>query len=445
MFRWRKRPRNPDKPPRTDTDVLVAMRAARTLTRMHISATFALALASLVCVLGLFGAIFTLQNQTVDHVLRVNGVLQAIEQSTPVTHNTGGVVSNVFVTNGEIVTEGQILMSLDASDIEEELQTAQRAVVGLMLQSLCLQAELNARTEFQVAPELRVALGRLNQIEKLQRSVRDCKLHLRQVALQKLKQHSGLVSLQDQVNIHTRLSGADRSLRGRLRQVAQEPGGEELQEILSLQSLTKTLRNSLKHAELRKQLIDYQVKTETAKLEAETKLRRRLDQITDGLAAAEARLAELDQLKQNRFVYASDSGRVQRLRVKEGGKRIARGAYILEIAPLTTDFEVLATVSVADLSYVRVGQPVTVGLSSGLPRPVFVPAVIARITKATENTRALSIAIARESLNKRDLLIGDRSLNGLGERSEALIEVQAENAFRSLRRILTAQFVPEPV
>ncbi|MCP5074753.1 MAG: HlyD family efflux transporter periplasmic adaptor subunit [Rhodobacteraceae bacterium] len=445
MFWFKKRVKKPDKLPVTDTDVLVAMRATRTLMRMHFSATLALVLASAACVAGLFGAFFILQNHTVDHVLRVNGVLQAVEQSTPVTHNTGGVVSNVFVTDGEIVTEGQILMSLDASDIESELQTAQRAVVGLMLESQCVKAELESRTDLTVAAELRVALGRLNQHEKLTRSVRDCKSHLHQVALQRLKQRSALVSLRDQINIYTRLSKADVSLRGRLRQIGQEPGGEDLQDILNLQSLTKSLRNSLKRSELLKQLTDFRVKTETANLKTNTRLRRLLDQITDGLAAAEARLAELDQIKRNRFVYASDSGRVQRLRVKEGGKRIARGAYILEIAPLTTNFEVLATVTVANLPYVRVGQSVTVGLSSGLPRPVFVPAVIARISKATENTRTLSIAIAREDLNKRDLLIGDRSLNGLGERSEALITVQAENALKSLRNIMSANFAEDPI
>ncbi len=425
-----------ENPSLVETDVLVALRAARTLTRMHLSASFALGVASLICTAGVLGMFAVLYTQTVDHVLRVDGVLQAVEQSTPVTHNTGGVVSNVFVTDGQIVTEGQILMSLDASDIQVEYDQARRAVAGLMLQSLCLKAERDRQTKVLVPPELRVVLGRLNQIEKLKRSVRDCKSQLLQAALQRLKHRGERAALQDQVILYTRLSKADHSLRNRLHQLGSEAGANDLQDVLSQQSLVKTLRNSIRLSELLQKLTALKVNDETGRLGREDGLARQLDSITDALAQAESRLSELDQLQRNRFVFASNSGRVQRLRIKEGGKRIARGAYILEIAPLTTDFEVLATVRVADLPYVRIGQSVTVGLSSGLPRPIMVPAVIAGITKATENTRTLSIAIRREDLNKRDLLIGERSLNGLGERSEALIEVQAGNALKSLRNIL---------
>ncbi len=438
---WRfKRKLKPENPGRVDTEVLVAMRAARTLLHMHLGATFALSVAAIICILGLAGATYILATQSVDHVLRVNGVLQAVEQSTPVTHDTGGIVSNVFVTEGEIVAEGQILMSLDASDIENGHAEAQRAVARLILQSQCLKAERDKNTQVLVPADLKVALGRLNQLEEMRRSVRDCRGNLRKAALRRMADHGERVALENQIHLYSRLSHTGQSLRGRLHQLGEEVQELELQKTLNLQNLIGTLKNLIKLDDLRNQLAKMLMLQQETEITKTQQINRQLDNIIDALALAEQQLARLDRIKRNRYIYASNSGRVQRLRIKQGGKRIARGAYIMEISPLTTNFEVLATVNVSDLSYVRVGQNVTVSLSSGLPRAVAVPATVVRIAKATENTRTLSIAIQREDLNKRDLLVGDRSLNGLGERSEALIAVQSKNALETLKEILRSNF-----
>ena len=431
-----KKEKNPEVLERVETETLVAMRAARTVLRMHIGASFALSVASIICIAGLVGSVVFLGNQTVDHVLKVHGILQAVEQSTPVTHDTGGIVSNVFVSEGEIVSEGQILMSLDANDIESNLEEAQRTVAGLMLTSLCLKAERRGNTEIVVPPELLIALGRLNQLEKFRRSVRDCKGDLRKATLHRLGDKGALAALQNKVHLYNRLSHEGQSLRGQLHQLGRDSQEKELQDVLNQQQLVKTLQNLIKLSDLQKQLTKLKVAQKKSSITQTQRINQKLDGIIDALAQAEQRLSKLDRIKRNRFVYASNSGRVQRLRITKSGKRIARGAYILEIAPLSTDFEVLATVNVSELPYVHVGQQVTVSLSSGLPHAVAVPALIAKIVKATENTRTLRVALERKELSRRDLLIGERSLNGLGERSEALIEVKSENALRALGNIL---------
>jgi len=435
-----KKIQKPSRLDRVDTEVLAAKRAARSLLRVHIGATFALGTALIISLISLGGVAVVLSTQQVDYVLRLSGVLQAREQSTPVTHDTGGIVSNVFVTDGEIVSEGQILMSLDASDIEGEREEAQRRVAGLMLQSLCLQAERAGSTEINVPQELKIALGRLNQLAELQRRIRDCRGALQQAALEKMVAKDEIVTLTDQVQLYLRLSRASQSLRGRLRQLGRSLEEDQIQKTLNIQKLVESLKNQIKVSELKRQLTVLVAAQQEGKISDTRKIDQNLDRIIDALALAEQKLARLDRINKNRFIYASNSGRVQRLRIKKGGKRIARGAYLLEIAPLTTDFEVLATVNLAELPYVSVGQKVSVSLSLGLPRAVAVPAVIANIVKATKNTRILNIKILREDLNRRDLLIGERSLNGLGERSEALIEVQSKNALSALGDIIRNNF-----
>lgn len=147
---------------------------------------------------------------------------------------------------------------------------------------------------------------------------------------------------------------------------------------------------------------------------------------------AEAELKEYEAFVQNRFVHESSSGRIQRLRIKEGGKKTAAGAYVMEIAPLATDFEVHAVIGLPDLPFISVGQEVEMRLSGGLPRPVLVSGIITKIGKTTANKRNVVITLRRADLNKRDLLIGDPSPNRLTGQSEAWVSVKTENAPHSL-------------
>ena len=162
--------------------------------------------------------------------------------------------------------------------------------------------------------------------------------------------------------------------------------------------------------------------------------------ISDRLVEAQSELTRMENLMRDKFIYATTSGRVQRMRIRDAGRRIAAGAYVLEIAPLTTDFEVTSRINVTDAPNLRLGQLVHVQLSGGLPKPVWVPARIDKILKTSENSRLLSIRLAREDLNKRDLLLGDNSLNGLGERSEAVISINSETAWESLSGTVKAIF-----
>lgn len=437
MFKFKRSLKRPDKPLPIKTDDLLDRISARRMFRLNLTASVFLSVAAGVCLIGIVSLFVVLDRQSIEHVLKIQGVLQAVEQSSPVTHATGGIVSNVFVTEGEIVTEGQILLSLDASDIESEFVEAQRSVASLMLRSRCIQAMLRKAQSVNVPPELKIALGRLNQLVEMQRSLRNCRGQLRQIELGALQEREKRVALQNQIQTYYRLSQTAHKMWRHLGLLGREAKDTDLQEVLDLQTLVMALRNRISLAESKEKLVFLEVAQENRDIENRQKLNAELDQIVDFLAKAENRLSKLEAIKANRFIYASNSGRVQRLRVKNSGKRIARGAYILEIAPLITNFEVIATINIADMSYVKIGQEVSILLSSGLPSATSVPARIVNITKATANTRTVSIEILREELNRRDLLVGDRSLNGLGERAEALVEIQSNSALQALGAIFS--------
>lgn len=434
---FRTRSSAPD-PRLMDTDALIRFRQAYTMRRLQLSAGLALSVGSITAVAGILSVLMFLSQMQVDHVLRIEGVLQAVSQAQPVSHPTGGVVRQVLVTEGEVVREGQLLMSLDASDLKERHEGTQKRVAGLMLQSLCLRAERDFQDSLSVPPPLRVAIGRLGQTVEMERGVRSCNAVLKRKALQRHGTENHLRSLQDQITLHEQLSRSQTSLRGMMRQFSNDVVAKNIEKMARAQLLLKSVENRISLRGLENQLAQARNDEEQSLIARQQDIQRELDQITDDLAHAEKELADMDARADARFLYASATGRIQRLRVSKSGLRIAGGAHVLEIAPLDTDFEVRAAVPVSNLRFLDQGQLVSIQLSAGLPRPVQVPARIDQIRPATENTRTVTFALEREELNRRDLLIGERSLNGLGEQSEALISVEAKSAIRSLAEILAS-------
>jgi multidrug resistance efflux pump len=208
-----------------------------------------------------------------------------------------------------------------------------------------------------------------------------------------------------------------------------------------LSSLLQALDYSILLSKTEQEMFKVKTEADSKQLRQSQEIRQELERNSDALMLAEAELSRLSDLVNNRFIYASTSGRVQRLRIKEAGKRVSAGAYVMEIAPLTSDFEVISNVSMKEMAHLSLDQSVNVQFSGSSPIPIKVPGRIIKISKVSANSRSVTIMIDRAEINRRDLLLGDRLLNGQGEQAEAVISVQAETAGKALLGILTP--VPE--
>lgn len=425
-FRQQKGPAAP-----VDTQKLAAERGLKTRIKQHGVASVVLCFALLVALASLGTMFLTLRLISVSHSLNIAGSIEAIEQSTPIAHERGGVISNIFVTEGEIVREGQILASLNTTDLDEELLSARQAVAGLLLRSQCLKAQRTVEHVLLLPQQMKQVMGRLQQVKAMERAVRSCNEMLGTLALDHALARTQLRAAEDRVRYLTRVSQTNVKLQEAAKHLHQN-SHMTLQEIQDLISLKDILAQTLVLGEAKVELEELTVelaKAETARLHD---IDAELEVIGDRLAEAQAELSSMEALLDDKFIYASTSGRIQRMRIKENG-RVAAGAYVMEVSPLVTDFAVSARMNIADMPSISEGMNVRVKLSGGMPRPVWVPAYIERISKLTENTRMVQIRLKREDLNKRDLLLGDHSLNGLGERSEAVIAIRAETALQALR------------
>jgi multidrug efflux pump subunit AcrA (membrane-fusion protein) len=422
------------------TSLVAASRGFRTNFRRHFLASTMLVMCGVVSLLAVTSAYMSLKVISVSHTLRVGGVLQAIEQSTPVKHDRGGVVSNVFVTEGEVVREGQILASLNTEDLAEELQAARQSMAALLLRSRCLRALRENQSNLVVPESVKQMMGRLQQVQVMENESKRCDHELAQNQFDLALVKSELHAAQDMAELHERLV--------QTKLLINEIGTERLNSALTSAAQDRArlgfaklvLEQSIKATEAKRDYDALKTRQDKAALAHVSGIDTELRKISDHLVLAQAELTRMETLMQDKFIYASTSGRVQRMRIKDAGRRIAAGAYVLEIAPLATDFEVTSRITVAQAPNLSVGQDVRVKLSGGLPKPVWVPAKIEKILKTSQNNRLLSIRLARADLNKRDLLLGDHSLNGLGEQSEAVISITSETAWESLRGTVKSIF-----
>lgn len=412
-----------------------SVRVYRTLLRRKILTISLLLCGTFVTGMTLAVVSVSLQSINVAKTMRVQGILQAIEQSTPVSHPDGGVINQVFVTEGEVVREGQILASLNTEDLAENLHIARQLVAGFILRSQCLRAMKKNQPTLTLSEDLKQIMGRLQQISEMNRSQLHCQDSLRIRTLELAASLNQLRTAGDLARTNTRIMETNILLHQKFK-LLNEIDATSLNEVTELVEMRDILIQSIESKKLSQDFKNDQADFEMREIKRLSKIDEELRYISDRLVEARAELTAMEFLLKNKFIYASTSGRIQRMRIEKEGLRIAAGAYVMEISPLATDFEVSSRINTADFPSLAVGQPVQIKLSAGLPKPIWVPAEIAEITKISNNKRLIRIRLAREDLNKRDLLLGDNSLNGLGERSEAIISINSESALKTLETAL---------
>lgn len=421
------------------TREISSLRGFKTVLRRNMHVVSILSFGAVLCCVSFVVLIESLKIVNVAKTMRVQGHVQAVEKSEPISHQTGGVVSQVFVTEGEVVREGQILMSLETQDIAEELKAARQTVAGLILNAQCLRALRADENKFTLEESLKQVMGRLQQIKEMRRGILRCQETLDIRKLELATKLNNLRSDGDIFRLNERISRTNILMYQKYASL-KENAKDNVEQIEGLLNLRAILEQSIKSAESKKRLSKNQNEFDKNEIDRKSKIDVELEVLSDRLAEAEFDLTRMETLLDDKFVYASSSGRIQRMRIENAGQRIAAGAYVLEVSPLKTDFEVTSRINYAEFPSLKLGHLVQVKLSGGLPKPIWVPGKIDRILKISENKRLVSIRLKREDLNKRDLLLGDHSLNGLGERSDAIISISSETALETLETSFKRMF-----
>ncbi len=304
-----------------------------------------------------------------DRVTRGQGRVVTSNQLQEVQYLEGGIVEEILVSAGDRVTEGQVLVKLDPTQMSVEFTQGQEGYNQLAARIARLEAEA-ALQPVSFAPNFEAGAPRIAANERALYDARQAELAASlSVALSKLNQRrqtqeDSKVVLKTAREAHT-LAAEEHSIMRRL----VEKGIEPQVELLRARQREAAALGDLQ----RGQIAVSRIELETAEAEGE------IERIKKGFSAAAAdelnkTKAELEDLRgelpalQDKVtrtdVRSPVAGLVNRVLVSTIGGVVAPGETIVEIVPSEDSLLVEAQIKPADIGFLHVGQGAKVNISA---------------------------------------------------------------------------------
>lgn len=307
---------------------------------------------------------------TLDIVSATVGEVVPGSKVREIQHLEGGIVDQINVREREIVQPGQVLVTLDSTQIDAEVSELRARLTGRRIEIARLEAELAGSSTPDFADDLRDTAS--NEIAAA--------LALMETRRKRLKAE---FDVQRQLIAQRRQEIAEVNARLSTANATREFLDEQIR--ISDTLLQQNITNRMTHINLLKDLatLDGRVQEDRAILrrsraglaEAEAKLteiaERFSEEARDRLGEARREFAELSerllkfQDSQSRTVIRSPiSGIVKTLAVSTVGGVIRAGDVLAEIVPLDDSLVIDARLPLNDIGFVRPGQLVQISLTS---------------------------------------------------------------------------------
>lgn len=301
----------------------------------------------------------------IDGAALASGVITVKSHRKTVQHLDGGIVHQIFVKDGDIVREGDILLTLDGTEARSQLEVLRGQSITLSAQLARLEAERDRKARIEFPDNL----SRLDDTRVAEARTSETELFLaRRTAFE------GQISvLKQKINqLSTQIVG----IKGQ-RQSKQELSasyGEEAKDLKELlaegfadkQRLRDTERNHASNsgdiASLTSQIAAAEIQIGETKLEIMQLEKKFQEEVSEKLSEVQSQLFDINQRltatadKVNRIeIKAPVGGRVMGLAIHTQGGVVMAGSPILDIVPQQEDLIIDARVSPLDIDRIRLG------------------------------------------------------------------------------------------
>ncbi|MCW2318314.1 HlyD family secretion protein [Rhodoblastus acidophilus] len=312
----------------------------------------------------------------IDSAVVAAGAFAVKSSAQNIQHPEGGIVGALFVRDGDLVREGQVLIRLDAAKVSSDASIGERKLIELIAERARLEAE---RQDAAAIVMPKPPSASLEARETLQTSIKAQQALLDEKRSARSSQLAQLAERRTQ--IETQIRGLNEQLsatRGEMQQAAGDLADQRYLDSKGLMRrpmLRQTEREvsrlngqigdtEARIASARSQLTETNFKIAEVKKSGQSDILTQLQTVVEKIAQAEQeRTTALDRL-QRLEIKAPRTGYVNELSVHTVGGVIAPGQTVMSIIPDGDPLLVTAKISPTEIDEVHAGRPATVRLSS---------------------------------------------------------------------------------
>lgn len=298
------------------------------------------------------------------------GVVVPASKVAIVQHLEGGIVKNINIKEGEKITKGEKILSLESISSGSKVEEIKGLIFGHRIDKIRLEAELQGRKTLFYPEDLmqensllaKKAIerfkGRKNKLDGLVAAqselVKQRKAELVEVSARKEKNKQNLKLLNEQIKISKSL--LENKLTNKMTHLA----------LLREQAIINGQLNEDTAAliRLRHSIDEAKIRIDSIKNTFSEEVGKELDEKIQALNALLERRQDKEDSLRRTVIRAPVSGTIQKLNYPTIGGVIAPSAVVAEIIPDGETLRVEASLPSQEIGYVHLGQPVQIRLDS---------------------------------------------------------------------------------
>lgn len=310
----------------------------------------------------------------IDSAASASGFVTVKSHSKTVQHLDGGIVKELIAKDGDIVNEGDILLTLDGSEIKAQLEILRGQQITFAAQVARLTAErdrlglVNYPKEVQNLSDARVVEAQQseNQIFNARKNAHEGEVSVLNQRISQL--NSRIQGLQGQKTSKQELKASYTEEAKDLRELLAE-GFADKQRLRDLERSLSASTGEI--ASLSSEIASSEMQIGETRLQILQIQKQFQEEVANKLSEVQAQLYDINQRltattdKVNRIqIKAPSAGRVMGLSIHNVGGVITPGRPILDIVPQGEELIIDARVSPMDIDRVHVGLVAEVRFSA---------------------------------------------------------------------------------
>ena len=314
-------------------------------------------------------AIYWANHAMLDEVTRGTGKVVPTIQIQTVQNLEGGILTEIYVEEGSLVEEGQILMRLDDVQFSGKLAESKLKYYELLANQARLSAEVENK-DFVMPDEILknypILVRRTTQLyqsrvdqHKATTGILEEKVQQKQQAIleqrAKINQlRTGLRLLRKEINLSEPLvaEGAISEVEIlRLKRTENDISGE----LISTEHSIPRLKSELQEA--KDMISENNIKYQSEVLTEHNEVKANLDQISATLSSMEDRVART-------HIYSPVKGTVKQIKINTIGGVVRPGMDLVDIVPTEDSLIVEAQIRPSDIAFLHPGQNAMIKLTA---------------------------------------------------------------------------------